>query len=387
MNNTIVKEKFYVSHTKLDTYKTCPMMYNYKYIMRLDKKISRRSFYVGEDIHKLIELFYLHRTPHLLQKRITAYEEHLTKEPDVTGQDTLEVNANDFKEAHDKWQKKAIDLYSETLTWRKYIEKVISPRVSAEGDGVKAEIGYNYINDIIKIMGQYEYYYSNDNIKVLDLEHKKYSVMGEYNGKEVVLTYISDGVLEVNGEQFLIEHKTFSSEAMSFEETWLNVQTAEYVTALNKEGWNIKGVIWDSVKSKAPEDPNILKSGAYGKQSQARSLFSLISTDIIMRGTDAVIEVAQQVASEANSIGIFNNYQFFLSRHTTRFNDEAVKSIRKDSDSVIEVITREEVPMYRNMGWSSCRFCDFKDLCQLEMLGHETQSIINTLYNKKENNK
>lgn len=364
-------EKFFVSHTKLDTYKTCPMQYKYKYLMRLEKKISGRRFYIGADIHKLIELFYLHKTPHLLERRVVKYKNMLSARP--------QENTEDFK----KWQEKVKESWEDTLTWREYVSEVIYDNFQNSQDGLKAEIGFNYVEDIIKIMGQYEYYYLNDNMKVLDLEHKKYDEMGIYNGKQVVLTYITDGVVQINNENYLIEHKTFSSTAMTFEETWLNVQTAEYVTALNKEGWEIVGVVWDNIKSKAPEKLNVLKSGLYGKQSQGRTLFSLIDISVIMKGPEAVIEEVEKVKDTAVSLEIDKNYDFFLSRHITRFSDNAVKAIRKDTDEVINVITKDEVPIYRNMGWASCNYCPFKDLCSVEMLGNDPVNLIDTLYERK----
>jgi hypothetical protein len=298
--------------------------------------------------------------------------------------DPATVNADEFKDVYDKWQEKAMDLYGGVLTWRQYIEEIIIPRIDKEPDGVKNEIGYNYVNDLIKIMGQYEYYYWNDKMVPQDLEHKKYATLGDYNGKEVLLTYICDGIVEVNGELYLLEHKTFSSDPMSFDDTWLNVQTAMYVTELRKEGWNIKGVIWDNIKSKAPKDPNILKSGAYGKQYSENTLFSLISTETIMKGPDVVVEEVSKIFSEAKDLNIVENYNNFLSRHVTVFNEEAVKSIRKDTDLVLDIITKKEFPKYRNMGWSSCNFCAYKDLCQLEMMGHDATTLIDTLYNKGE---
>lgn len=376
--------KFYVSHTKLNSYKTCPMKYYYKYIMGLNKKISKRAFYVGEDIHKLTELLFLHKTPELLNKRIKVYNEFLTKKPyGVLKESSTKEEWEEFEKKVEAWNKKAMEMYGDVLTWRQHINEIIIPRVEKEADGVKHEIGYNYVNDLIKMMGQYEYYYSNDKMKVLDLEHKKYSVLGEYNGKKVILTYISDGIVEVQGEQYLLERKSFKTEPMTFEETWLNVQTAEYVTELNKEGWNIKGVIWDNIRSKSPKDPNILKSGKFGKQSSEVTVFSLIDTSTIMEGPEAVATAVSNLSSEAFQLNISDNYNNFLMRHSTQFSEEAVKTIRKDTNSVIDIITKEEAPYYRNMGWSSCFYCEFKDLCQQEMLGHETKSLIDTLYDKR----
>lgn len=380
--------KLFVSYTKLATFKTCPMKYYFKYIQKLSKKVTKKSFYVGEDIHILTELFYVHRSPKILELRRLKYNEYLLKRPELPiGYDPdlvppLPPEWEEFKKGYDKWEEKALAMYGAILTWRQYVTEVIIPRVDKEADSVKHEIGYNYVNDLIKIMGQYEYYYWNDKMIPLNLESKKYADLGTFNGIEVVLSYISDGIVQVGEDIYLLEHKSFSTDPMSFEDTWLDVQTASYVTELRKEGWNIKGVIWDNIKSKAPKDPNILKSKKYGKQYSDNTLFSFISSDVIMKGPEAVVEEAKKSITLATELNIVNNYQNFLTRHVTVFNEDAVKAINKDSNSVIDIITREEFSLYRNMGWSSCNFCSYKDLCQMEMLGHDTSHLIDTIYVK-----
>lgn len=388
------ENKFYVSYSKLDTYKKCPMQYRYQYLMKLEKKVSKRSLFIGEHIHKLIELFLAQRSEELMNSRINAYNEFLAA-PEHTiylyQAECLDELDDIQKAAYEDVKKSLIEkakvLYGNTLTWRQYLTKFIAEEFNALGDMAKSELGFDYIETLTKIMGQYEYYYSRDNMKVLDLEHKKYSSLGNYNGKDVVLVYVSDAIAEVNGEQYLVEHKSYSKDPMTWEETWLNVQTALYVNRLNKEeGWNIKGVIWDNIKSVAPKEPNILKSGAYGKHYNTHTLFSFISCETIMEGPDAVVEAMTKLLADPaiRALGIEENYNEYLSRHVTVFNDNAVTSILRDSSQVIDTITRDDLPTYRNMGWASCNFCPYKELCQQEMLGNDTQELIDTLYDKRD---
>lgn len=376
-------KKFYVSYTKLDTYKKCPMQYNYKYLQGLEKRVSKRSLYIGEHIHKLLELLLVHKTPDLLASRKKAYEDYLESNP-IKQIENIESLSKEELDYYNEKVECAKELYGNTLTWREYLSKFITKEYDDLGYEAKNELGYDYINSLIKIIGQYEYYYSSDKIKVLDIEHKKYANLGEYNGKEVTLVYICDGIVEVNGEQYILEHKSYSSTPMSFEETWLNVQTALYVKELNKIGWNIKGVIWDNIKSIAPKDPNILKNGSYGKHYNTHTLFSFISCDTIMEGPEAVEEAMNKLMNDPviMSLGVSNNYEEFLSRHVTVFKDTAVDAIIKDSSQVIDTITKDNVPTYRNMGYASCNGCVFKEICQQEMLGNDTKELISTLYKK-----
>ena len=335
-------EKFYVSYSKLDSYKSCPMKYKYSYVDKLQPKIKSRALYVGSDIHKLIEQFYIQRNPELLAKRV----------------------------------------YPDNLTWREYLIQVITPEFDKLEESAKKELGESYIEDLIKIMGQYEFYYSNDNLEIVDLENRKQCSLGEHNGKEVTLTYICDGIVSIGGREFLMEHKSYKTDPMTYENTWLNMQTSIYVDKLNNlEGRHIDSVLWDNIKSVAPSKPNILKSGAYGKQSGTVTFFSFIDCETIMQGLEAVIKKYKELLADSDivALGVENNYTNFLSRHTTTFNKNALGSILEDSEMVIDTLTKPEVKYYRNLGWT-CNGCPFKELCKKEMLGEDTTLDKNILF-------
>jgi hypothetical protein len=326
-----MKETFYVSYSKLDSYKSCPMKYKYAYIDKLEPKVKSRSLVIGSHIHKLIEQFYLQRNPELLAKRVA---------PD-------------------------------NLSWRDYLMQVIKPEYEKLDEDNKKELGENYINDLIKIIGQYEFYYTNDKLEIVDLENKKQCYLGKYNNKDVTLTYICDGVVKVGDREFLMEHKSYKTEPMTYENTWMNLQTSIYVDKLNNlEGHHIDSVLWDNIKSVAPAKPNILKSGAYGKQAGNVTMFSFISCDTIMQGLDAVVNAYKELLNNPDIVAleIENNYTNFLSRHTTTFNKVALNNILEDSNTIIDTITNDKVKYYRNMGWT-CNGCPFKDFCKKDMCG------------------
>ena len=328
-----MSEKFYVSYSKLDSYKSCPMKYKYTYIDKLEPKVKSRSLVVGSHIHKLIEQFYLQRNQELLNKRT----------------------------------------YPDNLNWRSYIIQVIMPWYEKLDDANKNEVGLNYINDLIKIMGQYEFYYTSDKLEIVDLENKKQCSLGVCNNKEVTLTYICDGIVKVGDREFLMEHKSYKTEPMTFDNTWMNLQTSIYVDKLNTlEGHHIDSVLWDNIRSVAPSKPNILKSGTYGKQAGTVTMFSFIDTDTIMLGLDKVIEKYKELLNnpDINALDIENNYTNFLSRHTTTFNKNALNNILQDASIVLDSLTEDKVSYYRNMGWT-CNNCPFKDICRKEMCGED----------------
>ena len=361
--------EFRTSYSKMDTYKECPQKYKYYYLDGLEYKYKKRSLYVGSHIHKLIELFYAQRNPEIIKARKEAYETFMNTEY-VCANPSIDVHA------------KADELLGDTYTWRDYLRTYIKHEYEELTDEDQAEVGLNYIEDLAKIMAQYEYYYSNDKLQILDLEHNKKCPLGAYNNKNVTLTYICDGIVRLpNGKDYILEHKSYKTDPLTFEQTWLNTQTAIYVSALRNEGNNVEGVLWDNIKSTAPKKPNILKSGAYGKQDSNVTLFSFIDYDTIMMGPDAVVQAIASLPKEVVDLGVQENYNNFLSRHITIFNEQAVDSILADTQAVLEEITGTP-RIFRNMGWT-CNGCAFKELCQAEMLGQDTSTILSTMFNKK----
>ena len=367
------KEIFYTSYSKMDTYKGCPQQYKYRYIDRLEPKSKKRSLYVGTHIHKLIELFYVQKSPELLNSRLQYASQLANMVNKPTDPEGIEQYNEDCKEA-----------FNDTLTWREYLIKVIREEFLKADQSLVNELRANYIRDLAKIMAQYEYYYSNDKLVVIDIEHNKKCKLGNYNGKEVTLTYICDGIVELpNKKLYILEHKSYSKDPMSFEDTWLNTQTAIYVSALKSAGYSIEGVLWDNIKSTTPKNPNVLKNGNYGKQDGNVTLFSFVDFNTIMEGPEAVREAIDALPQEVKDLGIQENYNNFLSRHITVFNEKAVDEILKDTQSVLSEITKDEPLIYRNLGWT-CNGCSFKSLCQMQMLGQDPSIEINTMFNKKE---
>lgn len=359
-------KEFKTSYSKMDCYKECPQQYNYRYIENLEPKTKKRSLYVGTHIHKLIELFYLQRNPEMLEERKAKYNQlanMLNPTPEIIAE--------------------ADEALQDTMTWRDYLAIAIQKQFDDLSEDMKNEVGVNYIQDLARIMAQYEYYYNNDKIEIIDLEHNKKCPLGTYNGKDVTLTYICDGIVKLpNGKIYIIEHKSYSKDPLTFEQTWLNTQTAIYVSALRSAGYNIEGVLWDNIKSTAPKKPNILKSGAYGKQDGNVTLFSFIEYDTIMSGPEFIAEAIANLPKEVKDLGIQENYNNFLSRHITVFNEKAVDSILADTQAVLEEITSDNPRVFRNMGWT-CNGCAFKDLCQAQMLGQNVDLIRDTMYTKK----
>lgn len=369
----IKEEVFYTSYSKMDTYKSCPQKYKYNYIDKIESKGLSRPYYIGTHIHKLIELYYVHRTPKLLEEREGLLHNLATMLNIPNEGPEAEQYAKDLQEAHE-----------DTLTWREYLTEVIAKEYAELSEDNKNIIGLNYIDDLAHIMAQYEYYYTNDAINFLDIEHDKRCGMGNYNNKKVILKYICDGIVQlVNNKIYILEHKSYSKDPMTFEDTWLNTQTAIYVSALRAQGYEIEGVLWDNIKSIAPKRPNILKSGAYGKQDSGVTLFSFIDYDTIMQGPEAVIQFMSNLPKEVYNLGIENNKDNFLSRHITVFNEHAVDEMLSDSTAVLGEITKDNPLIYRNIGWT-CNGCQYKPLCRAHMLCEDEATVLSTMYKPKE---
>lgn len=313
------KIKTTVSYSKLGCYKGCPHAYHLRYIEGVEPIRVQKPLYKGSAIHSLLE------------QRIL----HIMDNTKPTWQDLLH---GDLQVAYDSLS-----------------------------DTDKEEIG-DFINDAEKIMKQYDWCYQDEKIKYLEVE--KWIEYPLIHGKKETMVLVGkvDAIVEIGGKQYIVEHKTFSSAPMSLSDAWINVQTSIYAFILNKMyGYNIQGVLWDMIKSEPYASPNILKSGAYGKQSGKVTLLSF--------DKDPGPEVIEQVKE---------NHLNFLNRFITPIVPSAVSMFMKETKELARFLyyKKEKVMDIKRLS-RDCGWCAFKDICQAELTGGDTEYIKSILYRKR----
>ena len=210
------REKQYFSISQISCFRGCKQEWAYKYKEGLKSKAPQRPLYMGTTLHKL-----------------------------------LEIRAN-------------------RQSWVDYLYDVIVPEFCAMPMDYQSILGEDFIDCCYKIMTQYDWLYDKEDIKYLATEVK---IDAKIKGSKRFVGVV-DAIVEISGDQYIMEHKTFKTTKMSLDSTWLNSQTCLYIKVLNDQGWNIKGVVWDMIKTAAPKPPRVLKNGQFGKQYADQTLLS-----------------------------------------------------------------------------------------------------------------
>lgn len=319
MENAIEKVKTTVSYSKLGCYKSCPHAYRLRYIEEIDPIRVQKPLYKGSAIHSLLE----QRILHIMDPNNRTWQELLH---------------SDMQVAYDQLV-----------------------------DSDKEEIG-DFIEDAEKIMNQYDWCYSEEKMKYLEVE--KWIEYPLIRGRKETMMLVGkvDAIVEIGGKQYVLEHKTFSSKPMSLSDTWINVQTSLYAYILNKKyGYHIVGVVWDMIKSEPYAEPNVLKNGTYGKQSSKVTLLSFKE--------DPGQEIIEQVK---------DNHLNFLNRFITPLVPKAIEQFIKETKELARFLyyKKEKVMDIKRLS-RDCGWCSYHDLCQAELTGGDVEYIKSLLYRKR----
>lgn len=294
-------EPRYFSISQIKCFRGCKQEWAYNYREKLEPRAPQKPLYIGSTIHKLLE---------------------------------LRANKED---------------------WRAYLNTEVRKTFESMPSDYQAILGEDFIECCSDIMEQYDWAYANEEIKYLATEVK---IDIKIKGNKRFIGY-ADAICELNGEQYLMEHKSYKTTKMSLDQTWINAQTCVYIKALNEHyGYKIKGVIWDMIKTAAPKPPKVLKSGQFGKQYADQTLYSFWKA--------GVKDIPQDVYED-----IKDNHKNFIDRYITPALPTVIDKVWEEFvQSVEEIVKCKNTP--KNLS-RDCDWCSFKDLCQTELTGGDVE--------------
>lgn len=307
------RQKQYFSISQISCFRGCKQKWEYSYRQGLKSKAPQRPLYIGSTLHKL-----------------------------------LEIRANG-------------------QSWEQHLFTTIQPEFEALPTDYQAILGEDFVDCCYKIMTQYDWLYREENIKYLATEVK---IDAKIKGSKRFVGVV-DAICDIDGEQYIMEHKTFKTNKMSLDSTWLNSQTCLYIKVLNEQGWNIKGVVWDMIKTSAPKPPRILKNGQFGKQYADQTLLSFDWAGI--RPQAIPTEIYEEIK---------DNHRNFLDRYITPVLPSVVTAVWEDFVHSVEEISRNKYTP-KNLG-RDCEWCAFKELCQAELTGGDAEYIKQLYYTTAE---
>lgn len=212
-----------------------------------------------------------------------------------------------------------------------------------------------------ELMENYQFLYENDGLIYLGSEvHFELPLMPGV----VIEGYLDALVEDEQGCVWPKETKTYKRNP-DYDFLLLNTQSALYTWAVIELGYQPKGTLWDIVRAKEPSRPVFTQRGQISKKGIDSTPYTV---------TKAIREMGKNPADYQDLIDKVR-FEDFFKRHQVRVNPTVVKGIMGDFKSTAREILKSGPKLCdRNLG-KNCAWCDYKPLCQAELMGLDTDFI------------
>lgn len=253
-----------------------------------------------------------------------------------------------------------IEAYDSGRSWRKPYQKFAKQFYQETFREEIVEIG-DIPRMVEELMENYQALYEDDGLNYLGSEvHFELPLMRGV----VVEGYLDALVEDERGAVWPKETKTYKKNP-DYDFLLLNTQSALYTWAVMEMGYKPKGTLWDIVRAKEPGRPQVLKSGEISRRG-------IDSTPYTVK--KALIEMGKDPTEYQDLLGKVS-FEDYFRRYPVRVNHTVVKGIMDDFRSTAqEILSSGSKLCDRNLG-KGCAWCDYKPLCQAELMGLDTDYI------------
>lgn len=253
-----------------------------------------------------------------------------------------------------------IEAYDSGRSWRKpyrnfakqFYEETFKEEIVEMGDIPRM---------VEELMENYQALYENDGLIYLGNElHFELPLMPGV----VIEGYLDALVEDEKGAIWPKETKTYKRNP-DYDFLLLNTQSALYTWAVTEMGYSPKGTLWDIIRAKEPGRPQFLKDGKVSKRG-------IDSTPYTVK--KALREMGQNPDDYEDLLAKVS-YEDYFRRYPVRVNSTVVKGIMDDFKSTAREIMKFGGKLRdRNLG-KGCAWCDYKPLCQADLMGLDTEFI------------
>lgn len=253
-----------------------------------------------------------------------------------------------------------IEAYDSGRSWRKpyrnfakqFYEETFKEEIVEMGDIPRM---------VEELMENYQALYENDGLIYLGNElHFELPLMPGV----VIEGYLDALVEDEKGAIWPKETKTYKRNP-DYDFLLLNTQSALYTWAVTEMGYSPKGTLWDIIRAKEPGRPQLLKDGKVSKRG-------IDSTPYTVK--KALREMGQNPEDYEDLLAKVS-YEDYFRRYPVRVNPTVVNGIMDDFKSTAREIMKFGGKLRdRNLG-KGCAWCDYKPLCQADLMGLDTEFI------------
>lgn len=309
-----------VNHSMMKTFRRCPRQARYKYGEQLLPKVESKPLTRGKWFHALLEAHYL-------------------------GEDWMVV--------HKQWCREFAKLFDEE----------------------KEHLG-DLPREMLRLFRSYLWHYKEESEwEVIEVEKTIHATLPNgmaFKGKVDMLVRDNYGL-------WLVDHKTHKV-LPELIDRQLDTQSPAYIWACWENGIDVNGFIWNYIKTKAPSQPQMLKSGKRFSKKLGETDYYTFAVALKRSGlpVEDYRDTLDYLKAQRYKFGELSTSPFFQ-RHIIERTDESVaQAIRELSHTAMRMRDYNFDPsMTERVSDRSCKWmCSYRDLCVAELHGHKTNLIM-----------
>ena len=323
-----------VSHSEVSSYRKCPKAWEYRYKIGIKKKRKEMRMFKGSILHDMLNA-------HIKMR--------MSKGKSTNG---------------DAWD--VLDRYEEE--YASWFEEE------------RLEHGVDLISDCGKIFEGYLRKWKRD---PLTYEFSEEAVFFDLPGKlPRFIGFIDKIARDEEDRRWIMDHK-FVANIPTAEDRFSELQLLLYIWAWNltHPDHPVDGVCWDYARSKAPTEPEILKSGELSKRKNidcdVHTYLSVVKRE--GKNPEDYQDMVEHLEGKEDTF--FE--RVFLPAPTAKMieliTDEFLETTRE-----IQEKKKPKAICTRSMSSFNCKTCDYRKVCEAEVRGHDADFIIKSEYRQRE---
>jgi hypothetical protein len=233
-----------------------------------------------------------------------------------------------------------------------------------------------------RMMEAYVWHYAQDPWKVHEVEFTLEAEFPDgtlYRGKV-------DAIIENQFGLYIVDHKTHGN-LPDHTFRLLDAQSALYLWAAKKMGIPVEGFIWNYLRAKTPSTPEMLKNGSRLSKRLGETDYLTFTREVQrlkreegyrINGGD--VEMSRRLKAQRYVPGEPQLSPFFR-RDILEKDDDMIKRVAGEAYHTAKRMAKypfqQRDVVERNVDMFKCsRFCSYRDLCTVELLGGNTRPLM-----------
>lgn len=239
----------------------------------------------------------------------------------------------------------------------------------------------NLPEDCGRMMRSYEWHYAEDPWIVHEVE---YTLEAEFPDGTLYRGKV-DAIVENQFGLWIVDHKTHGN-LPDHTFRLLDAQSALYLWAAGKMGIPVQGFIWNYIRTKTPSVPVMLKNGSRLSKKLGDTDYQTFTDEVRrlkreegyrIRRED--VEIQRRLKAHRYKPGEPQLSPFFR-RDVLEKDDAMLKRVAGEAYHTAKRMAKypfhQRDIVERSVNPSGCRYCAYKDLCTIELLGGNTRSLM-----------